>query len=119
VLPSACQKVGDAVAEVVPSAGKDILTAISTAIPALKDPIAQIVAVSQGNVSSVSSVLEQISSQIPAATLPTLAQSTAGAPMLAPVTVGPPFVPVPASHNNIDPGSGGDVPPGGRNYAAP
>lgn len=119
VLPAAYQKVADAVAEVAPGAGKEILTALSTAIPALKNPIAQALAANKGNVPSVSAVLEQVSAAVSTATPPTLAQAGLGSPMIAPPTVGPPYVPVPVTHQNIDPGSGGQVPAGGRGYAAP
>ncbi|HXI70582.1 MAG TPA: hypothetical protein VNN22_09545 [Verrucomicrobiae bacterium] len=120
VLPAAYQKVANAVAEVAPGAGKEILTAISAAIPALKAPIAQALAASKGNVPSVSAVLEQVAAAVPTATLPTLAQSGLPSPMVAgPPHPGNPYVPIPVVHNNIDPGSGGDVPTGGRDYAAP
>ena len=120
VLPAAYQKMADAVAEVAPDAGKEILTAIGTAIPSLKNPIAQVLAVNKENVPSVSTVLEQVSVAVPTATTPSLAQAGLGASAaIAPPTAGAPYVPLPVTHQNIDPGSGGVVPTGGRDYAAP
>ncbi len=119
VLPGDYQKIAEAVAEVVPGAGKEILTAISAAIPALKDPINQVLASDKGNMPPVSSVLEQVKSNAPLVADAPVTPSTFNTPSLAPPTAGPPFVPLPPQHQNIDPGSGGQVPPGGRNYASP
>jgi hypothetical protein len=105
------------VAEVVPGASREILTAISTAIPTLKDSLNKVVASYNGNVPSVSSVLDQVKS---GPDIATREQPKLDPPLPpAPPTVGPPYVPPPGGHQNIDPGSGGQVPTGGRNYAAP
>jgi len=120
VLPADYQKIADAVAEVVPGAGRQIFTAVATAIPALKDSINQVLAGYKGNIPSVAIVLEQVPNQGVATTTPVLlSQSTYNPPSLAPPVVGPPYVPIPVNITNINPGSGGEVPPGGRNYASP
>jgi len=131
VLPTEYQKIADAVAEVVPGANKEILTAISTAIPVLTGPINQTVAGYNGNVPSVSSVLDQVQSQSPTtvalsqstlnspSTSTPLPQSTLNSPKIAPPTFGAPYVPHTGGGQNVDPGSGGEVPTGGRGYASP
>jgi hypothetical protein len=119
LLPKDYQQIADAVAEVVPGAGKEILTAISAAIPTMKASLNQVLAGYNGNVPSVSSVLDQVKSSALVATTTSLTYSPLGSPLLAPPTVGPPYVPSPTGHTNLNPGSGGQVPTGGRNYAAP
>jgi hypothetical protein len=119
VLPAAYAEVAGAVADVVPGAGKEILTAISTGIPALKDTLNKVLASYKGNVPSVSTVLDQVQSSVQAATAAQLPQPGFGSPLLAPPIGGPPYVPIPPTHQNLDPGSGGQVPTNGRNYATP
>ncbi len=126
VLPAAYAEVAEAVADVVPGAGKEILAAIPTAIPTLNDTFNKVLASYNGNVPSVSAVLIQVQSSVPVATAAQLSQSTfASSQALDGPTPGPPFTPTPGppfggpppSHQNLDPGSGGQVV--GRNYAAP
>ena len=113
VVPSAYQMVASAVAEVAPAAAKEILAGVSAAIPALQEPIAKVLASSNGGAPSVGDVLGQVS---PAAT---------PAGLSAPVTVvpavhfGPPYVPPPPSPTPVNPGTGGQVPLGGRDYSQP
>jgi hypothetical protein len=125
VLPAAYVEVAEAVADVVPGAGKEILAAIPTAIPALNDSFNKVLASYNGKVPSVSTVLIQVQSSVPVATVAQLPQSTFASPALAGPTPGPPFVPTvgppfggpPANHQNLDPGSGGQVT--SRDYSAP
>ncbi len=121
VVPEDYKEIAIAVADVVPGAGKEIYAAISTAIPALKDSLKQILAGYNGNIPSVPVVIESLKPiQVATALTPTLLpQSTFSSPSLAPPVVKPPYVPLPVSINNINPGSGGQVPVGGRNYASP
>jgi hypothetical protein len=119
VLPAAYKKVADAVAEMVPTAGNEILTAVATAIPALKNPIAQVLAVNKENVPSVNQVLDQVPSDSPLIPVASSQEPQDGFAPSGPPNPGPPYVPIPVTHQNIDPGSGGAVPPGGRDYAAP
>jgi hypothetical protein len=119
VLPADYQKVADAVSEVVPGAGKEILAGIATAIPQLKDLINQVLAGYNGNVPSVSTVLGQVAEVASASGTAALASAT---PLDLPrgPSIGPPTIPIPGTPPSpLDPGSGGVVPPGGRNYAPP
>ena len=120
VLPAACEKVADAVAEVAPGAGKDILAGVVLAIPSLKAPVSLALQQGGGNAVSVPNILH-------AALSASLASQPAGvvgsAGLINPAgiipTGGAPYVPPSGSPANLDPGSGGTVPTGGRGYASP
>jgi hypothetical protein len=113
VVPNVYRAVAEAVAGVAPGAGKTILAGVSTAIPALQEPIDKVLASNAGSNPSVSDVLAKVSQIASAATY-----NTAAAPVSAP-QFGPPYVAVPASPQNLDPGTGGQVPTGGRKYSGP
>ena len=115
VAPNDYKDVADAVAEVVPGAGKDILNGLSIAMPQLKDLIAQVLAEYNGKVPSVSEALNQISA---ADNSPTTA-SADDSPLPRGPSVGAPPTPPSGTPVSIDPGSGGEVPSGGRGYASP
>ena len=127
VVPNNYKAVADAVALVVPGAGKEILAGVCAAIPALQSSINAVLATSSGGTLSVSDTLNMASpSQVSPTTAeygfnntPAPALNNTPAPALPAVHTGPPFVPVPASPINLDPGNGGQVPPGGNNYANP
>ena len=101
VVPTAYKEVANAVAGVVPGAGKAILAGISVAIPALQEPIGKVVAGNNGGNPSVSEVLNQVSTPIPAPSF------------------GPPYVSITPSPLIIEPSNGGQVPTGGRKYNLP
>ncbi len=103
VVPNSYKAVAAAVAEVAPGQAKAILAGVSMAIPALQEPITKALAGSTGNNAAVSDVLNTVAANLPV-----------GAPQF-----GPPYVNIPQSPVNLDPGSGGQVPVGGRNYATP
>lgn len=111
VVPNAYKEVAETVAEVVPGAGKAILAGISASIPALQEPIDKAMASYNGGSPSVSDVLDQISPT-------TIAVNSVGAPIPV-VHYGPPYVALPPSPQNIDPGNGSPVPTGGRKYNLP
>lgn len=113
------KEVALAVAESAPDQTKDILSGVSAAIPALQSPLAKIMAgVTDKNTLTVATVLDQVPSTLDLAAAGPAA--TAGAqPALAGPTFGAPYVPPAGSHQNLDPGSGGDVPTGGTGYVAP
>jgi len=119
VLPTAYAEVAGAVADVVPAAGKDILNGVSTAIPALAEPIHSALVNDKGDMPSVSAILGQVKSTELSVNLPA---AGAGGPITSaginPV-VNPPYVAPPSSPTSLSPGSGGQVPPNGRNYANP
>ena len=121
IVPNNYKAVAIEVAEVAPGYGKAILDGVSAAIPTLQEPITKVLAISKvnntsgngakaGNTSvsaakaddaSVSDVLDQASGPIDAPHF------------------GPPYVAVPPSPVNVDPGNGGQVPTGGRKYNGP
>jgi len=125
VLPVNYSEVAEAVADVVPGAGQEILIGISAAIPALKEPIDKVLLAQKGSVPSVSGVLGQVESTESVARIISV---TAGAgPLLVPqpffptppTSIRPPYVAPVVSPVDLNPGAGGTVPPGGRNYANP
>lgn len=111
VVPSAYKAVANAVAEVVPGAGKAILAGISDAIPALQEPIGNALASNNAVNPSVSDVLNQVSTT-------TTSDYASATPVSAPHT-GPPYVAVPPTPVNVEPGNGGQVVPGGALYSSP
>jgi hypothetical protein len=120
VLPAAYRDVAETVAGIVPGAGKEILGGVSTAIPALKAPINNILIANKGEVSSVSAVLDAAKpSAMPMPNGLAGGPKEAFAPLAVSPVVLPPYQTPPNSPNNIDPGSGGQVPPGGRVYSQP
>ncbi len=131
VVPNAYKEVAIEVAEVAPGQDEAILAGISAAIPTLQEPITKILANSKvatasvsakvskaavnavkGGDVSVSAVLDQVSSDS------TGDYADAGLPIAAP-HYGPPYVGIPPSPVNIDPGNGSPVPSGGRKYNLP
>jgi hypothetical protein len=120
VVPNNYKAVADAVAGVAPSQSKEILAGVAAAIPALQDSINTVLAGSSSGALSVSYTLSMASPATQAT--PTTAEygfNNTPAPALPAVHTGPPFVPVPPSPVNLDPGNGGVVPPGGQNYSHP
>ena len=119
VVPANYKAVADAVAAVAPGQDRAILAGVAAAIPSLQDSINKVLASSNGSVLSVSYALSTASPTQASPTATALGFNDAPAPALPAVHTGPPFVPVPSSPVNLDPGNGGQVPSGGRNYANP
>ncbi|HTL73415.1 MAG TPA: hypothetical protein VL863_08945 [bacterium] len=117
LLPKQYKEVAKAVAEVAPGQSKEILTALSTAIPALQIPLAKVISGSANNNPSVEIVLSQVVPSLDVATTPT--PITSDSATVSPPTFGPPYQPLPGGNVNIDPGTGTNVPTGGRDYASP
>ena len=116
VAPADYREIALAVAQMAPKAAKEILAGLSEALPSLKEPIAEAVSFYKGQPLAVAPVIDRIS---PAATSLASAPSKATAPMpLRGPTIGGPYVPYSGTATNVPP-NGGNVPPGGRNYAAP
>jgi hypothetical protein len=113
VVPSDYREVANAVAGVAPGEGKAILAGISTAIPALQEPIGKVLAISNSGNPSVPDVLGQVPSITTPAGLSTPMAITPA------VNFGPPYVPPPVSPVNYSSGSGGQVPTGGRTSSSP
>jgi hypothetical protein len=112
VVPSEYRNVAVAVSQVVPSAGEEILRAVASALPNLKPALDKALTGSLGNVVSVSATLDQVSS-------PAVPVAAGAAPMARGPAVGPAYVPLTTTPANVTPGTSGQVPPGGRNYAKP
>jgi hypothetical protein len=108
--------VAAAVAQVVPDAGQEILAGVAAAIPALKTPINMVLLANKAGSPSVSTVLDQttVSSGKFADSSP-----VAFTPLSVTPVVKAPYVPLPGTSGNINPGTGGAVPTGGRDYATP
>jgi hypothetical protein len=111
-VPNEYRNVAVAVSQVVPSAGEEICRAVAAALPDLKLSIDKALAAYGGNAVSVAATLDQASN--PA--IPVLAGA---APMARGPSVGPGYVPLTTSPIQVTPGTSGQVPPGGRNYATP
>jgi hypothetical protein len=120
-VPNQYQAIAVAVAQAVPGRGKEIVNAVATALPNLKLPIEQALAGYGGNVASVADTLSQ------AAWISSGTASPAGNPSQVPTdgsfargpAVGPPYVPLSTTPTTVTSGTSGQVPAGGRNYAAP
>jgi hypothetical protein len=134
-LPASYREVAEAVAEVVPGAGREILTGIASAMPELKDLIKQVTDGYDGKIPSVTTVLDQVaqannsadptlSPANTAVSLPPANTTVSPSPVTIisgkpqAITIAPPTVPISGTPQTLDPGTGGEVPTGGR-YAAP
>ena len=111
-VPNQYRNVAVTVSQVVPSASEEILRAVASALPDLKPSIDKALAGSTGNIVSVTATLDQIANS----GTPVLAGAT---PMARGPAVGPAYIPLTTTPANVTPGTSGQVPPGGRNYARP
>ena len=128
-VPNQYRNIAVAVAQAVPSAGKEIVNAVAVALPGLKPGIESSMAGYGGSVVSVADTLDRAAKVSPAnvtsgAALPTATALPAGpaqgfAPMAKGPATGPPYHPLTSTPTNVTSGTSGDVPTGGRNYAAP
>jgi hypothetical protein len=133
-VPNEYRNIATAVAQAVPGAGKEIVNAVAAALPGLKPSINSALAGYGGNVVSVADTLDRAkvspASLTPVGavsptgpTVPTApllsTPSLQGAPMARGPAIGPPYQPLTSTPTNVTPGTSGEVPPGGRNYAAP
>ena len=127
VAPRQYYAVAVAVAQAVPAASKEIVKAVGVAVPELKVSLEKAVAWYGGNVVSVGETLAQ-ANQIAqtdngASATASVAdqQNSATGSLLLPrgPAVGPPYVPLSATPTYVTSGGSGEVPEGGRNYAAP
>jgi hypothetical protein len=133
-VPNQYRDIAVAVAQVVPGSGKDIVNSVGTALPDLRPAIERVLAGYGRSVVSVASTLDQAASVARASASPgtvtplTAAPATPAAPVTvvglpAPMargpTVTPPYWPLTQTPTNVTPGTSGDVPEGGRNYAKP
>jgi hypothetical protein len=123
VAPKEYRAVATEVAETVPGANKEILKALSKALPELKPSLDRAMVGYGGNVVSVGDTLAQATQIAKAETEPTIQSlptlPTRGALLSRGPAVGPPYVPLTGTATNVTSGTSGEVPTGGRNYAAP
>ena len=120
-VPNEYRSIAVAVSEAVPGSSKEIVKAVGTALPDLKPGIEQTLTGYGGNVASVSATLDQAATVSPA-TIAAISPASLGAlppPMVRGPAVGPPYIPLTVTPVNVTTGTSGEVPPGGRNYAAP
>lgn len=127
IVTSVCQaapkdylNVATAVSQAAPGTDKEIVKAVATALPALKPSVDKVLAGYGGSVLSANFTLAQASQ---------VASTATAGDQPAPMTVrplysrgpavGPPFIPLTSTPTNVTSGTSGEVPEGGRNYAAP
>ncbi|MCW5551438.1 MAG: hypothetical protein KIS67_04645 [Verrucomicrobiae bacterium] len=109
-VPSAYREVALAASGVAPSATREILLGVGAALPNLQANIDTAIASSGNGTPSVTAALDSTTgSTTVAAGNPT--------PVYRAPTIGAPYVPLSGTATNAPPGN--NVPPGGRDYAAP
>jgi len=114
-VPSDYRSVAVAAAEAVPGSGKEILDAVTSVLPELQPSFDAAVASYNGLVPSVADVIDSAKVSAPSTS------SDNGGPTAFPrgPAIGPPYLPFSGAPANVTPATGGQVPTGGRNYAAP
>ena len=128
-VPQDYKKIAMAAAQVAPSASKGILQELEAVFPDLKAGIETALAAYGNNPPSVPAVLDSVrpgnGSMVPKVAGDSIAAPVGGPlqgsgppPMHGP-TLAPPFVPLSGTSTNINPATSGNVPRGGRDYAAP
>ena len=120
-VPKEYRAIAVAVSQAAPGAGKEIVRGVETALPALKPSIEQALAGYGGNVVSVGETLAQ-AAQIAQGGSGAVAGASpgVGGPLRTRgPAVGPPYIPLTTPPTNVTSGTSGQVPTGGRNYAAP
>ncbi len=120
-VPIQYRDIAVAAAQAAPGSGTEILEAVESAIPSLKPAIQRVLAGYNGGAPSVAVVLSQASASSTTTTTTTASPSAPAvySPMARGPAIGPPYIPLSGTPTNTVPGNFGEVPPGGRNYAAP
>ncbi|MBE0545473.1 MAG: hypothetical protein IH623_29400 [Verrucomicrobia bacterium] len=108
-VPSAYREVATAASAAAPSANREILLGVAAALPNLQGKIDSSLAAFGTTTPSVTAVLDSTSGA-------TSVASVNPAPVRGP-TIGGPYVPLSGTATNAPPGN--NLPPGGRDYAAP
>jgi len=119
VVPKDYRNVALAVSEAVPGANKDIVLAVEAALPDLKPSLDRALAGYGGNYAPLSDILSQVAPSSTPVAQPHATTVMAGSRLSRGPAIGPPYVNPPATITNVTTGTSGEVPPGGRNYAAP
>ncbi len=133
-VPNQYREVANGVSETVIGANREILEGVSDSLPEYRDSINSNLGLFANHSPSVMGVLNAaqpvaaVSGTAGAGSAPSFSLISSAGPAVAPVgggamargpAVGPPFIPLTGSPTNVVPGTGGEVPTGGRNYAAP
>jgi hypothetical protein len=127
-VPNEYRDIALGVSQAVPGAGREIMDAVGAALPELKFSIQRVLAGYGGSVPSVAVLLDEAAKVSPAAVAaqsayptagPTLGAPMVGVPMARGPAAGPPYIPLTSTPTNVTSGASGQVPSGGRNYAAP
>jgi hypothetical protein len=122
VVPNQFRAIAVAASEAVPGSSRQILSGIGEAFPDLKPAIERALAGgSAPAIGSTVSTLQPATATVTASFTapPVVAGSAPGAAGLRGPVIGPPYIPLSGTSTNVNPGTSGDQPPGGRNYAAP
>jgi hypothetical protein len=125
-VPNEYRNIATTVSQAVPGAGESIVKAVGSALPGQKPSIESMLAGYGGNVLSVAVTLDQAAQvkAAPGTAYPTVA-STPSTPMMRGASLArgpasaPPYIPLSVTPTNVTSGGSGEVPGGGRNYAAP
>jgi len=126
-VPNEYRNIAAAVAQAVPGTEREIVRAVAAALPGLKPAIDNTLAGYGGSVVSVTDTLDRAAkaslgslTSVPTAlTVPTLLVSAPPLGTTRGPASGPPYHPLTATPTNVTPGTSGQVPTGGRDYAAP
>jgi len=117
-VPNEYQTIAVAVSQAVPGAAKEIVEAVASALPSSRSSIEKAVASYGGNVPSVADTLAQAARFSPTLD-PSGVPAQTGASFARGPAVGPPYIPLTSTPTSVTSGTSGQVPTGGRNYAAP
>jgi hypothetical protein len=118
-VPNEYQAIAVAVSQAVPGAGKEIVEAVAAALPNLEVAIDKAIASYGGNVASVADTLAQAARISTVADTSSTLTAAGGGSFARGPAVGPPYIPLTTTPTSVTPGTSGQVPAGGRNYAAP
>jgi hypothetical protein len=109
-VPNLYRGVAIVVSHVVPSANEQMLEGVASVLPVLQPSIDRTMVGVKSM--SVSETLMQV-------TISVAPELAIGAPAARGPAVGPVYVPLTTTPVSVTPGTSGQVPPGGRNYAKP
>jgi hypothetical protein len=133
-VPNEYVAIAVAAAQAAPDSAKEIIEAVATALPELKLSIEKALA-GYKSLPGVQVVLSDAARIAPTFTSDQTTPAAPGAPVAAAgriagatpaptslprgPSIGPPYIPLSGTPGNVTPSTSGDVPTGGRNYAAP
>ncbi len=123
-VPNDYRNIAIAVSQAAPTSGKEIVKAVAAALPELKPCIEKTLAAYSGTVVSVAGTLDQVAIMSQTTTVASGSKSPTTSPnvpmgLSRGPSVGPPYLPITSTPINVTPGTSGEVPEGGRNYAQP